>query len=382
MADAHVVVGTDSGLSIVDGQDPTQPVVVGRFDLPEAALGLALVDQTLFVADGEAGLAILDLTDPTVPTAVATLAFPARQIEDVEVGDGLAIVVDRWGEVFVVDVMDPTAPTVLGSLRVPGYPRRVALRGHVAAISGWYTTLVDFQNPGEPVVIGGFSDVDVATVAPGCLVGLKNLAGREGICALPRQCGDDPIAAQVWGFAGGVRDGRSSLEWSHLLGGAAEFQVCGRHNEGGADWTIPAIHLASDRGAADDASPAARRPGTILYRLEWREGDQSWQTLAETAVVVPTRSGLPFLAPARPNPFNPRTTVAFTLAAADHVDLAVYDAQGRRIATLVEGALARGEHAISWDGRDATGRALPSGTYFARLATAAGTRTTTMMLVR
>jgi flagellar hook assembly protein FlgD len=70
-----------------------------------------------------------------------------------------------------------------------------------------------------------------------------------------------------------------------------------------------------------------------------------------------------------PNPFNPSTTLSFTLPAAGEVTLEVLDISGRRIATLVDGVTAAGEHALVWEGRDQAGRQLPSGVYFVQLST-------------
>ena len=79
------------------------------------------------------------------------------------------------------------------------------------------------------------------------------------------------------------------------------------------------------------------------------------------------RSGLVNLQQNVPNPFNPQTTIRFELAEAGPVTLAVFDAQGRRVATLARGFYAAGEHAAAWDGRDATGRPVGSGVYLYRL---------------
>jgi hypothetical protein len=70
---------------------------------------------------------------------------------------------------------------------------------------------------------------------------------------------------------------------------------------------------------------------------------------------------------ARPNPFNPRTTVAFELARSAHVTLRVYDARGRLLRSLHDGTLPAGRHALAWDGRDDAGRGLGSGVYLLRL---------------
>ncbi len=84
----------------------------------------------------------------------------------------------------------------------------------------------------------------------------------------------------------------------------------------------------------------------------------------------------------QPNPFNPRTAIRFDLPTAGPVRLSVYDLAGRLVRVLVEGRIAAGSHEAVWDGRDADGRGMASGSYFARLETNSARETTRMMLVR
>ncbi len=80
---------------------------------------------------------------------------------------------------------------------------------------------------------------------------------------------------------------------------------------------------------------------------------------------IPART---FLARNHPNPFNPSTEISFGLPEAARVSLAVYDPQGRRVATLLDSkAMDAGVHTVSWRGRDNKDRPLPSGVYFYRL---------------
>ncbi|HOS65847.1 MAG TPA: FlgD immunoglobulin-like domain containing protein, partial [Candidatus Latescibacteria bacterium] len=83
-----------------------------------------------------------------------------------------------------------------------------------------------------------------------------------------------------------------------------------------------------------------------------------------------------------PNPFNPSTTIRFTLPEAGHVTLAVYDINGRLVRTLVGQAFLPGHHEVVWDGKDAMGRAVASGVYVYRLTAAQGVVTRRMTLLR
>jgi hypothetical protein len=83
-----------------------------------------------------------------------------------------------------------------------------------------------------------------------------------------------------------------------------------------------------------------------------------------------------------PNPFNPATTITFTLARAGGAKLDIFDILGRLVACPINGRLSAGEHAVTWTGVDNDGRDLPSGVYFYRLACDEGTITRKMMLVK
>jgi subtilisin family serine protease len=69
----------------------------------------------------------------------------------------------------------------------------------------------------------------------------------------------------------------------------------------------------------------------------------------------------------RPNPFNPRATIDFTIAERGRASLGIYDLSGRLVRVLVDGPVESGTGAVVWDGRDLAGHQLPSGTYFYRL---------------
>jgi len=68
-----------------------------------------------------------------------------------------------------------------------------------------------------------------------------------------------------------------------------------------------------------------------------------------------------------PNPFNPKTTIAFTLPEPTDVTIEVYDVTGRRIVTLMSDRLEAGGHFVEWSGRGDNGEKVASGVYFYKL---------------
>jgi hypothetical protein len=84
-----------------------------------------------------------------------------------------------------------------------------------------------------------------------------------------------------------------------------------------------------------------------------------------------------------PNPFNPRTTIAFEIGSGGPVRLSVFDISGRLVRQIVDGAvLPAGRHRAVWDGRDARGRPVSSGVYLSELEAAGARLSRRMILLR
>jgi hypothetical protein len=88
------------------------------------------------------------------------------------------------------------------------------------------------------------------------------------------------------------------------------------------------------------------------------------------------------LASIYPNPFNPATTVRFTLAGASDVTIAVYDVRGALVRVLIDGNMPGGEHTIKWNGTDAHGQPVSSGVYFARMISGAFDKSRKMVMLK
>ncbi len=83
-----------------------------------------------------------------------------------------------------------------------------------------------------------------------------------------------------------------------------------------------------------------------------------------------------------PNPFNPRTTIDFSVPTAGLARVLVYGVDGRRVATLVDRHIEAGPHEIVWNGRDDSDRRLPSGIYYARLEAGGQAATLKLLLMK
>lgn len=109
-------------------------------------------------------------------------------------------------------------------------------------------------------------------------------------------------------------------------------------------------------------------------------GDNRGQVTLALLDQVVAASDLPgdfVLSPAAPNPFNPTTTLCYSLDETGPARLAVFDLLGREVAVLHEGLASAGEHAVVFDAAD-----LPGGLYFARLVAADRQAVRKLLLVK
>ncbi len=124
----------------------------------------------------------------------------------------------------------------------------------------------------------------------------------------------------------------------------------------------------------------------------WQQGDSMWQhwqlfmDMRTGQILVPSKTDHPTafpvaqsveLLPNYPNPFNPSTTVPFVLPRMTHVELKIYDVQGREAATLVNGNLPAGAHTVRFEARH-----LANGIYFCQLKAGETVLTRKMLLIK
>lgn len=88
------------------------------------------------------------------------------------------------------------------------------------------------------------------------------------------------------------------------------------------------------------------------------------------------------LEPNAPNPFGRLTTIRYSVPGAQRARLDIYDAAGRRVASLVDGPVGPGWSEATWDARDSRGREVAPGTYFCRLSAAEGSPVTRLIVIR
>jgi len=83
-----------------------------------------------------------------------------------------------------------------------------------------------------------------------------------------------------------------------------------------------------------------------------------------------------------PNPFNPSTTIQYSISKANNVSLLIYDTSGRLVKSLVKGYKGNGIFSVKWDGLDDSRRQCSSGVYFVNLQAGTEHQARKMILLR
>ena len=198
----------------------------------------------------------------------------------------------------------------------------------------------------------------------------NTITGDHADAVSPTSDGGFLVGGDTWNYDDGgyqmyvgKTDADGNAQWEQLYGGAGQ-EICRAIAETpNGDYAFAGV--TSSQGAGGD--------DVLLLIAEGSGGPTAvGEALSDAALA---RSLVAY-----PNPFRPRTTIGFSLAATTRADIAIVDAAGRHVRTLLpEGVLGAGTHELIWNGRDDAGRHVGSGVYFVRAR--AGAQTTNRKLV-
>lgn len=225
----------------------------------------------------------------------------------------------------------------------------------------------DFDNDGDP-------DLAIAQEGTGVKLFRNNVEHRHEYVTL-RLCQSDwnaPISGcQIW------------FQFEHAKAIASTDQWLSSNGDDGSSITL--------------VNSSAFKSADVLCRVTWPSGEVSEFNLQQlqmnkvNTLHMPTSSprieAVSFEGQGRdaggasmgnsPNPFNPTTSVEFTLNSADHVRLSIYNLHGQEVATLADTPFESGVHRVTFDAGN-----LPSGQYLARLTTTTTSVVHKMLLLK
>ena len=357
-----------SGLSIIDITE-NQPVEVGFYGASGLGFDVKSYDHYAYLVSGGSGpnLQIIDLADPTNPTQVGSVPQDAHNIAIF--GDYLYMMGGNPQGLAIYSLTpDPTSPQLVGTYD-PYYYHDILVRGdtlYAAAIFGPGIDILDISDRTNPSLIANFD-------YPG--------SGAHNICSTDDGSHifvGDEIGSGQWTRTFDVRDPQNATLVSEIIVNSNATV----HNCYVKDDIIYIAHYGLGVRVWDVHDPV--NPFEIAYYVTgvaWTAypyfdsgkvivSDFSTGLYVFVIDALPTAeetagSELPSgfaLEAAYPNPFNPSTTLRFSLDTEAEIRLVVLDALGREVGLVAEGLYSSGRHEAIFDAG-----LLPSGIYLARL---------------
>jgi len=344
------------GVRVVDVSDPAAMVDLGYVDGVEYARHIVLDGALAYVAGEYEGLYILDITKPAAPQLVSNQ--PMGRSTCCVVKQGNYVYLTNWDGLRIVDVTEPADPDVIAWLNTDWEAHYVAVRGDYALVATTLELLlVDVGDPYDPQLVESF-DIKAKTV---CIEGdfayvsTLNWLTVYSVTELPEfeLVGDIPLPNYTISacFAGNL---------AYLANGAGGLQVLdvsdptAPHSIGSIPYWPLGVFASEQQLFISDYPCLYAFPLhcdlTAIHEQSMGTGDPP--------------DALARLHQNRPNPFNPSTSISYTLMEPAEVSLRIYDCGGRLVRTLRSAGLeTAGLHELAWEGLDEQGRQVSSGVY-------------------
>lgn len=145
---------------------------------------------------------------------------------------------------------------------------------------------------------------------------------------------------------------------------------------------VPFMMQSDGHFVAYDNEVQGERGQDLVYRLYLIQPDASRVLLNQTELAGSTILKPLYLAGARPNPFNPSTTISFEISQERLVTVTVHNIRGQQVKELTSRHFNAGVHEVVWNGVDSRGQHVESGTYFVTVQSDGMVRSKKIMLLK
>lgn len=193
----------------------------------------------------------------------------------------------------------------------------------------------------------------------------------------------DSLAGIIFGDTGGLlhsirANGNQSANFPIHLGGNLKISAALKDIDGDGDLEIV---MPNDTGFnVVDIKRNIQQTIWPCYLGSYTRSGNAYQTTPVAENEIPVLHTV--LHENFPNPFNPETTISFSIKDAADVQLEVYNLKGQLVKSLVNDRQATGMYSVVWNGTDDAGKAVSSGIYYYRLRSGRFSSTKKMVLMK
>lgn len=137
--------------------------------------------------------------------------------------------------------------------------------------------------------------------------------------------------------------------------------------------TLDLNHIAPTRETIESEIRLVFDETYYVIPLTFSDGTQNCD--AQSALPAPFLNSYP-------NPFNPSTTISYSIPDDGEISLTIYNAKGQLVNTLVSEYKSKGNYQVAWHGKDSNGSSVASGLYFTRLVSGKDTIINKILLMK
>ncbi len=348
------------GLRVIDISDPLHPTQVACFDTPGEVANIKIVDNYAFVIDYGVGLKILNISNPYSITQIGSLTPPHFSGIDLAISGNYAYIADISNGMRIIDISNLSAPVQIALDTINCELWGIAVSGRYAYLADHLNgiRIFDVLNPVSPVMIDTSYlrttyDIEIsgnyAYIAGGgrwlSIADITNPSAPQQVeCPNYNGSGYSVSVIGNYAYLTGSYLSHRSVRIFNISNPLSVYQV-GFYN-------LPNISMGV--AVSGNHLYVVERTNFGIYDIS-----QALGVVDRISEAVPSTFALK---PNFPNPFNPTTTIQYTIPKSSKVSLKIFDLNGREVASLVDFNQNPGEYSVKFDGKT-----LAAGTYFARL---------------
>jgi hypothetical protein len=298
-----------------------------------------VVGNYAYILDGDEGLKILNISNAASPSLMGSytdLVYPYA----IAIRGNYVSIIDRavaFPKAYVLNVSNHASPQDVGFCYLPDEPNSISYYGT-------YTYIVS----GE----AGLQVYQSDSYSPLTLLS----------SFLPH-----PTSDLVYCFVDGARLYVSDYNWN-------EIDVF--------DLTDPSQPNLIRTFKSNYATIDMKISNNLLYTANEYAGMHIFDLNANVGIEEPLPIAPMLSVSSYPNPFNPQTTIAYTLPMKGHVELNIYNVRGQLVRHLVDENNLEGTHTVVWNGKDDQNRDIASGMYVYKISCGTKQMSGRMMLLK
>ena len=347
------------GLTILDVSNPQHPSFVSNFETINKAINVVVDLEIAYVAVADSGFQIIDISDPLEPFLISEINPQYGDFRTIDKHSDYLYLGGEWtGSVYIYDVSDPANPVLVNQLDVNDFSYDLTIYDNYLYTAGYWGGLqiFDLTDPVNPFEVGYYP------------LGLAlSVEANENIAFI----GDPYASLQIFDTS---TLSSPILTETYSIGSVKDMYCLENTLYVASSTGIHLYNVTNPYSTYESETISASYPKGIFPTQDYLYCTEDFQfnvygdtTLVSVNEHLAINNLINFNLSNCPNPFNPVTTISFSIQEKSKITLSIFNIKGQKIKTLTDDEIGKGNHSISWYGKDENNNSVSSGVYFYKL---------------